>query len=366
MMIWLIFVAMMTAVMAALVVALWRQPAGGRLAGRADYDRMVFRDQLSELDRDLARGSIAAPEAEAARNEIARRILHSAAAPQGRFGRSSRPAAGLIGVLLIPAVALPLYLHRGSPRLPDVPLAQRLEKALQNQDFEALIAKVEKHLGETPDDAEGWRVLAPAYRNAQRWGDAADAYANLLRLTAPTAELMADYGEMLVFASQGMVTAGAHGAFAEALRLDPKLPKARFYDGIALKQEGRRDEARAALTAFLAESPADASWRTALEAELADLDSAAPVLSQEQMAAGTDMPAGDRDTMIRSMVDGLEARLAADGSDLAGWQRLIRARVVLNEPDKAKAALATAKEHFKDRPDALAALAGLAQELRVE
>jgi len=72
---------------------------------------------------------------------------------------------------------------------PDVTLARGLEKALQNQDFEALIAKVEKHLGETPDDAEGWRVLAPAHRNAQRWGDAADAYANLLRLTAPTAEL---------------------------------------------------------------------------------------------------------------------------------------------------------------------------------
>jgi cytochrome c-type biogenesis protein CcmH len=70
--------------------------------------------------------------------------------------------------------------------------------------------------------------------------------------------------------------------------------------------------------------------------------------------------------MIRSMVDGLEARLQTDGDDLEGWQRLIRSRSVLGEMDKAKAALAKARERFKDKPEAIAALAGLAKEVGLE
>jgi hypothetical protein len=85
-----------------------------------------------------------------------------------------------------------------------------------------------------------------------------------------------------------------------------------------------------------------------VEAELQDL-------------AGTD----DQQAMIRAMVDGLEERLKSDGDDLEGWQRLIRSRAVLKELDKAKAAYATARHHFMDRPEALAALDGLATELNI-
>ena len=83
------------------------------------------------------------------------------------------------------------------------------------------------------------------------------------------------------------------------------------------------------------------------------------------MAAGASMSAGGRDAMIRSMVDGLEAKLKDEGNNLEGWQRLIRARTVLGEPDKAKAALAAAKEVFRDKPEAVSVLDGLASELGI-
>ena len=252
-MIWLALTLMTVAVMAGLLIPVFqRRP----LADRSAHDRAVFRDQLSELGRDVARGIIGEAEAEAARNEISRRLLQ---AVPGAIGRSSAtPLVAILGVLMIPLVALPLYLQRGSPKLPDVPLALRLEDAIQNQDFDAMIAKVERHMAEKPDDIQGWRVLATAYRRLERWDDAANAYANVMRLARATPETIADYGEMVVSANQGMVTAEASRAFAEALKLDPKLPKARFFQALALKQEGKREEARAAFQALLDDTPADA------------------------------------------------------------------------------------------------------------
>jgi cytochrome c-type biogenesis protein CcmH len=366
MMIWLILVLMTAAVMAGLLSPILGKRSGETAADRSEYDRAVFRDQLAELDRDMAKGTIGAAEADAARNEISRRLLQATSGGRAQAMASRAPLIAVIGALLVPAIALPLYLARGNPALPDVPLAARLENALENQDFAALIAKVEKHLADKPGDVQGWQVLAPAYKRAQRWDDAANAYANILKFSSPMPATIADYGEMMVYANQGMVTAEAHRAFTEALKLDPKLPKARFFAGLALKQEGKRDEARMALQSFLADTPAGAPWRPTLEAELKDMESRAPALTQDQMAAGANMTVADRDTMIRSMVDGLEARLKADASDLEGWQRLIRARSVLNEPDKAKAAIATAKEQFKDKPEAISALEGLAREMGIK
>ncbi|MGQ0484052.1 MAG: c-type cytochrome biogenesis protein CcmI [Hyphomicrobiales bacterium] len=346
-MIWLVFTIMTAAVLAMLLMPLWKGNAAVT-PGRARFDQAVYRDQLAELERDRARGAIGAAEAEAARNEISRRLIQ-AARPESKLATGKAGVMGLIGAALVPLVAIPLYLNSGNPQLADVPLSARLERAVDNRDFAALVAKVERHLAQNPDDVEGWRVLAPAYKRERRWQDAATAYANIVRLSQADAATISDYGEMLVFANEGMVTAEAARAFATALAADAKLPKARFFAGLALKQEGRRQEARQAFEVLLAESPAGAAWRPMVETELQDL-------------AGAE----ERQATIRAMVDGLEERLKSNGGDLQGWQRLIRSRKVLNEIDKAKAAYATARHHFMGRPEALAALDGLAKEMGIE
>ena len=292
----------------------------------SDFDRAIYRDQLQELDRDKARGLIGETEAQAARNEISRRLLQVAKPPE--------PIAGnrytLLAVLLVPLIALPVYAKYGSPLMPDVPLQERLKGAIANQDFEALVATVEAHLAEAPDDIAGWKVLAPAYKREKRWRDAAEAYANVLRLAPPTSETITDFGEMLVFANEGMVTDEAERSFAEALKLEAKNPRAKFYYDMALKQEGK-----------------------------------APALSDEQIAEGQAMSKQDQTAMIASMMDGLEQKLGKDSRDLEGWKRLIRARRISNEIDKAKISLDLAMSIFKNEPATLEALRDLAKELGI-
>jgi cytochrome c-type biogenesis protein CcmH len=325
MMIWLIFAGMTTAVMAALLVPFTRKSSRIQNSD-ADFNLAVYRDQLQELERDQGRGLIGAAETEAARNEISRRLLQVAKPKAVATGNRY----SLLAVLLVPLVALPIYAKYGNPRFPDVPLQERLKGAIANQDFAALVATVEAHLAEAPNDIEGWKVLAPAYKREQRWGDAADAYANVLRLAPPTAEAIADYGEMLVFANEGMVTSDAERAFAEALKLDAKNDRAKFYYDMALKQEGT-----------------------------------VPALSDEQIAAGQAMSTQDQTAMIAGMMDGLEQKLGTGSRDLEGWKRLIRARRISNEIDKAKISLNLAMNIFKDEPAALDVLQGLAKELGI-
>jgi cytochrome c-type biogenesis protein CcmH len=326
MMIWLIFGGMTAAVVAALLVPFLRKTSRPQNFD-ADFDRAVYRDQLQELERDQGRGLIGATEAEAARNEISRRLLQ--VAKPNVLARGNRYS--LLAVLLVPLIALPVYSKFGSPNAPDVPLQERMKDAIASQDFEALVATVEVHLANDPNDIEGWKVLAPAYRRLQRWADAADAYAKVLQFAPPTAQGIADFGEMLVFANEGMVTDEAQRAFAEALKLDAKNERANYYFAMGQEQEGK-----------------------------------APALTDEQVAAGQAMKTEDQSTMIAGMIDGLEQRLGDSSKDIEGWKKLIRARRVSNAIDKAKTSLDLALNIFKDEPASLEALRGLAKELGIE
>ena len=131
------------------------------------FDAAVYRDQLGEIESDRARGLIGEAEAEAARIEIARRLLAAGSkehTPAPAKAGGMRARAAMIGVgTALPLLALGLYLVYGSPRLPDQPLAVRLQDPANDQNLEALVARVEARLREHPEEGEGWDVIAPVY-----------------------------------------------------------------------------------------------------------------------------------------------------------------------------------------------------------
>ena len=85
--------------------------------------------------------------------------------------------------------------------------------------------------------------------------------------------------------------------------------------------------------------------------------------SAADVAAAEEMSQGDRDAFIRSMVEGLAARLEEEPSDIEGWMRLIRAYTVLGEDEAASTAreraLAVAEALPKDDPRRAAVLTQL-------
>src|SRR5882672_4473537 len=99
---WFVF-ALMTA--AAVFAVLWPLGRGPRLS-REGTEVAVYKDQLAEIERDAAAGLIGAPEAEAARVEIVRRLL--AAADAERDVPSSSNVTLRRAVALLAFVGLPV------------------------------------------------------------------------------------------------------------------------------------------------------------------------------------------------------------------------------------------------------------------
>src|SRR5688572_12258877 len=311
-----LILALMTAVaVAAVLLPVLR--TGSRPSGS---DVVVYRDQLDEIDRDLASGLIGKAEAEAARVEVSRRLL-AAAGPGGEIAPApsagsgaawARRALAAVGLVAVPLGAASAYLAFGSPRIPSQPLASRAAPQ-PARTIESLVAHVEQHLANNPDDGRGWEVLAPIYLRMERYDDAVKARRNALRLLGATAEREADLGQALVGQANGSVTTDARAAFERAAALDPGDVMARYFLGLAAEQGGRREEAVAIWTKLLADAPQGAAWTTTVQEGLVRLGA-----SPDAGTVGA-APGGPPDEMILGMVSRLAERLKSDGSDLEGW-----------------------------------------------
>lgn len=334
---------------------------GGRAAlASAPHDLEVYRDQLAELDRDLARGLIQPSEAEQARAEIGRRILRLEGEGAAGTGAAASASGALrlvsaAAVLAVPLVSWGLYSQIGSPDLPSQPLAARLTKNPADSSVDELIARAESHLAANPSDGRGWDVLAPVYLRMGRYADAVAAYRNAIRLEGATAPRHAGLGEALASAAGGVVSAEAQAAFEAALKLDPQNAKAGFYLAVALAQEGRGDEAKAAWRSMLTTLPPESPWRSAVAQALADSGDGAPAAasgaagggpSDEEMAAAASMSPQDRAAMIETMVASLDEKLRQNPRDEEGWMRLIRSYAVLGKADQARDALSRSEAAF--------------------
>ena len=362
---WLILSLSTLAVLAAVLWPVWRG-AGGALA---DPGSAIYRDQLAEIEADQKRGLLSEAEAKASRAEVARRLI-AAEAERARPGTKAiatagRPMVAAALLALSGVTALGLYRSIGTPQLPDQPMAARLAAPVEGDSVDVLVAKVEERLRRAPDDGEGWAVIAPVYLRLQRYEEAADAYQQALRLQGESAQALEGFGAATVSVANGIVSEAARIAFERAVALDEKRIESRFWLAVAAEQDGRKDEALAGFRDLLARSPADAPWRSTVEERIAALTGAAPAPgpTSEQVDAASGMSPEDRQAMIEGMVSGLAEKLKADGKNLDGWLRLIRAYTVLDKRDLAQKALGEAKAELAGDAQAQASLEGLAKEL---
>lgn len=352
----------------------------------------VYRDQLAEVDRDLARAVIAPVEAERLKTEISRRLLEADRslqnAPKAGGKGSMLPAALLIAAAS--AAAIYGYLRLGAPGYGDLPLRSRLAMAEQlyanrtsqseaeaatpaaatqaDPAFLDLMTKLRAAIAQNPDDQQGLTLLA---RNEAQLGNfiaSRKAYEHLLDLKgdAATADDHAATAQSMIFAAGGKVTPEAEKHLVRALELEPTHPLARYFVGLMFAEVDRPDRAFALWEPLLREGPADAPWMAPLTEMLPGIAENAGIKFQMpgagkgptamDMAAAGDMTPQERQEMIKGMVGQLEERLGSEGGPVEEWAKLINALAVLGDTDRVKAAYAKAQAAFKDDSAALATL----------
>ena len=372
MLFWLLCAVMTAAVVYAVTRPLLAPRVDAPDPGASDLE--VYRDQLKEIEADQARGLLGAQEAEAARVEISRRLLALAGAkqrPTAPRPPGAAKIAWLMAAAVVPLAALALYLAIGSPGLPGQTHAQRANVDLDKASVAELVAQVEARLRQRPEDGQGWDVIAPVYLRQERYQEAAQAFGNAIRLLGESTKRLAGFAEATVLANNGIVTEQARQAYEKILRLEPGRVEPRFWLALAAEQDGDLARAAQGYQSMLADAPADASWRGAVEERLKAVRTRlaagdagrAPGPTAEDVAAAAKLSAEDRQRMIEQMVEGLAARLKTNGKDPAGWQRLLRAYAILGEKDKASRALAEARKALAGDSAALSQLYALAESL---
>lgn len=383
-----LFIAFAAMTALAVLIVLWPLARVRTLKSEHDADLAVYRDQLAEIDRDRDSGRLPPAEAEAARTEVARRLIAADRMQdaQDKAGMRQRllrrRMAAVMALIVVPLLGVGVYGWLGAPQIPGAPLAARLAAPPNRDDVAILVRKVEEHLAANPQDGQGYAILAPIYLRMQRPQDAAKAYIQVIRLLGPTAERYAALGEAMVMAENGVVSAQAVKAFEEAVKLDPTEERANYFLGAAAEQDGQPAKAlviwqamdkRAALDApylpMLRRAMARAMQEKSMQAERGAPGSGGPVMpgpSAEDVANAAQMSAQDRSAMIEGMVSRLEDRLNEEPNDLNAWLRLARAFTVMGQKDKATGALEKARTAFAGDPQALEQIGQAARALALE
>ncbi len=391
---WIAIVVLATAMAGLLAMALLR---GQRNTGPAEaFDLQVYRDQLTEVDRDLARGVISDEDAERLRTEISRRILAADAKSQATGSAGSQPKTLGVGVAVLIAALLVggsywLYSQIGAPGYGDLGLASRMEMAElaranrpSQQDAEAqlpatgateiqpeyaaLVERLRGAVAERPGDLQGHVLLA---RSEAAMGNYPAAYAAQQQVLsikgdAATGKDYADLADMMVLAAGGYVSPEAERVLEAALTREPDNGVSLYYMGLMMAQTGRPDIAFRLWDRLVRQSPADAPWlppilsqieEIAFRAGVSDYQvpqiAAMPGPSADDVEAAGEMSAEDRQDMIRGMVARLSDRLANEGGTPEEWSRLISSLGVLGDEAQAIAIWNEAQEVFADNPDAL-------------
>jgi len=357
-MIWALIALVSIAVAAALALPLLR--ARAEAAPRVEFDLAVYRDQLTELDRDHARGLLSDAERDAARLEVERRMLAAAAEPSSAPAAPAPHSSWRAALALVaPVLAVGLYLTVGAPSLGLRSSAENAERA-QRAEIARYIDRLANHVKDEPNDARGWSMLGRSYTLLSRFDEAIDAYQHAEALAPHDSDLLSRHAEARVMADGGTVGAEAKTLVERALALDPQDPRARFYQALAEDQAGHGREALDLWLALEADTPPDAAWRPVVAARIeaqaralgldpTKLPRRVPRATAEAPAApGRAAPEGmsgeDQAKMIRGMVEGLAARLAENPNDADGWARLGRSYAVLGEREKARDAWRHAAE----------------------
>ncbi|MDZ4738043.1 MAG: c-type cytochrome biogenesis protein CcmI [Rhodospirillaceae bacterium] len=355
-MIWAAILLLTAIVMGLLLRPLWRAP---RAAAPLQPELTVYRDQLAELDADLARGAIDAESARTARLEIERRLL---ALPAAESWREQSPAqrrrfAIVLGIVAI-ALAIFIYLELGRPDLGDQPLAARdlppdagdvVPPALDPERvaiIEAEIDALEGSLDENPSQRDVWAALGHRLLELSRLEPAVDALEQAIAQGADDRLTQSRYGVALTLLDGGRVPPDAETAFRRALAADPDDIPATYWLAIRELQLGRADAALKSLIELEVRLPADASQRASLAAiigEIAQNLGLDPATVRETLPDLPAIPEGeDEAAFILSMVEGLAARLEEQPDDLEGWRRLAHSWSVLGEWEKSADAYARA------------------------
>jgi cytochrome c-type biogenesis protein CcmH len=196
----------------------------GQALSRRDANVSIHRDQVRELEADLAAGKIAQADYERARAELEARLLEDVAVPDEAPARRGTRGTAIGLAAAVPILAILVYVAIGSPAA----LSPQADPhaSVSAEQIEAMVQRLAAKMRENPEDADGWKLLGRSYSVLGRFTEAADAYAKAAVRAPRDAQLLADFADALAMARGQSLEGEPEKLVHRALEIDPDNMKA--------------------------------------------------------------------------------------------------------------------------------------------
>jgi len=298
---------------------LLRRGHGGAQVSRGAVNVDVHRDQLRELEGDLAAGTLSQDRYDEARREIERQLLEDTgdaeAAPAGAPQHGLRTAV-IVGTA-VPVLAIGLYFAVGNPDglVPERVAGAGESHGVTPQQVEAMIERLAARLKSEPDDAEGWVMLARTYLAIDRFKEAAAAFASAAARVPGSAQLLADYADALAMAQGRNLTGEPEKLVQRALAIDPNNLKALALAGSAEFEKKQFNAAVSYWQRLANLVPPDSETARAVQGSIAEAQALGGRAAPGSRPAAVEAPrkgvaAGGRVSGSVRLAPGLAARVA--------------------------------------------------------
>ncbi len=308
---WIVVSVLIVGALLILLPPLLRRGAPVTHVSRGATNVAVYRDQLRELDEDLAAGVVSRENFEEGKREIERRLLEDVNGSTGETAASDgkgRNAAVVIGAAL-PIIAFALYLTVGNfqAMLPGNTAAggQKAHGVTEDQVRE-LVARLAARMQQNPENVEGWIMLARSYTALGQFEQSARAYANAVARAGSDAQLLADYADALAMAQGRRLQGEPEKLVQRALAIDPQNVKALALAGSAAFE--RRDFANAVdyWERILKIAPEGSEFAQSVRSSIAEAKELAKKPgASAPLARAASVPAGDKPPVAAGAVSGV-------------------------------------------------------------
>lgn len=300
---WIIAGFLIAGALLFIVPPLLGRAKGQSSATRSEINLSIYRDQLHELDADLAAGALSKEEYQSARSELEGRVLDDS----GTAEVVSPPLSGgrnwaIAAVIAVPILTVALYLMLGKPGGLD---SQHQTSASQSQgvtqeQINAMVDGLSQRLKTKPDDVEGWAMLGRSYVQLRRYGDASAAYARATALLPNNAQLLADYADVLAMNNGRSMLGEPEKIIQQALEADPNNIKALALAGTAAFQHKEYRKAIEEWQKLLKLVPADSQIARQIDANISQVEG----LAGQPLAGGMRTVPGQSTKMPKAMGNG--------------------------------------------------------------
>lgn len=209
----------------------------------------VYREQLAELDRELAQGTLDQAGYDLSQQELTQRLLEDAPAPAAASAEAAPQVPRIKWLitamsLLVPVTAFTLYFYVGTPVALDPALVAQAngEEEITPQKLETMAEQLSQRLEKEPQNAEAWVMLGRIQRALARY-DQADAALQKALALERNDDVMIERAEVLAQKNNGVFKGEPWAIINSVLKTDPQNGNALLLAGSAAFSEERFKDA---------------------------------------------------------------------------------------------------------------------------